>query len=164
MKADYAILVVDDDESIAHVLCEMLSDEGYPVTPALCGIDAIANLRGGLYRLVMLDLVLPDLHGIDLLREIKTTCPKSDVIVMTSYASVETAVEALRLGAADYLFKPFDDLDFVSLVVRKIFEKQRTVAENERLHQELTAKTADLESYVKRLALLMIRDGRCIPS
>jgi DNA-binding NtrC family response regulator len=91
------------------------------------------------------------MFGIDLLCEIKATFPKTDVIVMTGHASIETAVEALRLGAYDYLFKPFDDLDVVLDAIRKIYEKRLALEENERLQQELKAKTADLESYIKMI-------------
>jgi putative nucleotidyltransferase with HDIG domain len=151
MDKEYEILVVDDEESIARVLSELLREVGYPATWVSCGKDMRDTLRVRSYHLVMLDLMLPDAHGIELLREIKTTYPKTDVIIMTSNASIETAVKALRLGASDYLFKPFEDLDVVSHVIRKVLEKRRIANENERLHQELEAKTADLESSVRRL-------------
>lgn len=154
MRNEYEILVVDDDESIVHFISELLSTEGYSTTPAFRAHEARAKLRLQSYQLVMLDLMLPDGLGIELLREIKETFPKTDVIIMTSHASLETAVEALRLGASDYLLKPFDDLNVVSHVVRKAFEKRQAAEENERLHQELNERTADLESSVKRLTTL----------
>ncbi len=154
MMKNYAILVVDDDETIAHLLIDLLRDEGYSATPAFRGDEALAKLRVQPYPLILLDLVLPDVRGLDLLREIKATFPNTDVIIMTSHASIETAVEALRLGAYDYLFKPFDGLDVVSHAVSKTFEKRQALEENERLHQELKVKTANLESYVMRLTAL----------
>jgi response regulator RpfG family c-di-GMP phosphodiesterase len=163
MKSEFEVLVVDDEETIAQVLSELLRDEGYRATSVFCGNHALANLRARRYQLVMLDLVLPDMHGIEMLRTIRAAFPKTDVIVMTSNASVETAVEALRLGASDYLFKPFQDLDIVSHVVRKIFEKQQSLAENERLHQELKARNEDLEVHVKRLRSLN-ESGRALHS
>jgi DNA-binding response OmpR family regulator len=154
MNKGYEILVVDDDESISQLLSELLREDGYPATRVSCGKDMRDTLRDRPFQLVMLDLVLPDAHGIELLREIKTLYPKTDVIIMTSNASLETAVKALRLGASDYLFKPFDDLNVVSHVIGKAFEKRQIADENERLHQTLKAKSADLESSVRRLTSL----------
>ncbi len=154
MNKEYEILVVDDEESIVQVLSELLHEEHYPVTRVSSGKDMRDILRVRPCHLVMLDLMLPDAHGIDLLREIKTLYPKTDVIIMTSNASVETAVKALRLGATDYLFKPFDDLNVVSHVVGKAFEKRQIADENERLHQKLKTKSEDLESSVRRLTSL----------
>ena len=139
MNREYEILVVDDDESISQLLSELLREEGYPATRVSNGKDMRDTLRAQPRHLVMLDLVLPDAHGIDLLREIKTLYPKTDVIIMTSNASIETAVKALRLGASDYLFKPFDDLNVVSHIIGKAFEKRQISDENERLHQKLNA-------------------------
>jgi putative nucleotidyltransferase with HDIG domain len=154
MNKEYEILVVDDDESISQLLSQLLREEGYPATRVSNGKDMRDTLRVQPCHLVMLDLVLPDAHGIELLREIKTLHPKTDVIIMTSNASIETAVKALRLGASDYLFKPFDDLNVVSHVIGKVFEKRQIADENERLHQTLKAKSADLESSVRRLTSL----------
>jgi putative nucleotidyltransferase with HDIG domain len=154
MKNRPEILVVDDEESIAMVLSELFRDDGYSVTKALSGAEARLQLHKRQFQLIMLDLVLPDAHGIELLREVRAAFPKTDVIVITSHASLETAVEALRLGAYDYLFKPFDDLDVVSHLVKNAIEKQQAAEENERLHRELTAKATELESHVKRLAVL----------
>jgi DNA-binding NtrC family response regulator len=88
----------------------------------------------------MLDLMLPAVSGIEILREIKKLHPKTDVIIITSHASVETAVEALRLGAQDYLDKPFEDLGIVSEVIKRVFEKRRIIEENEHLNQDLKTK------------------------
>jgi putative nucleotidyltransferase with HDIG domain len=154
MSKHFEIMVVDDEESIAHMLSELLREEGYSLTRVSNGKDLLAALRERPFNLVMLDLVLPDAHGIELLREIKTAYPKTDVVIMTSNASLETAIKALRLGASDYLFKPFDDLDMVSHVVGKAYEKHQIREENELLHQKLKAKSADLESSVSRLTSL----------
>lgn len=154
MKSGPEILIVDDDEAIAMVLSQLFHEGGYFATKALTGAEARVQLRARRFQLVMLDLMLPDVHGIELLREIRADFPKTDVIVMTSHASLETALSALRLGAYDYLFKPFDDLSVVLHLAKKAVEKQQAEEENERLHQELTAKTSELESHVKRLDVL----------
>ena len=87
MNKEYEILVVDDEESIARVLNDLLREEGYPATRVSCGKDVRDTLRVRSYHLVMLDLMLPDVHGIELLREIRTAYPKTDVIIMTSKAN-----------------------------------------------------------------------------
>ena len=154
MGREHEILVVDDDESITQLLSELLHEDGYTATTVSNGKDMLDTLHVRPCHLVMLDLMLPDAHGIELLREIKSLYPKTDVIIMTSNASIETAVDALRLGSSDYLFKPFDDLGVVSHVVGKAIEKRQIMEENARLHQELKARSANLESHVKRLTSL----------
>ncbi|MBI3995459.1 MAG: response regulator, partial [Nitrospirae bacterium] len=154
MKDPAKILVVDDNEAISQLLSETLGDQGYKVTRMIRGEEALMELRRQSYHLVLLDLVLPGMHGSRILHEIKRKFPKTDVIIMTSHASVDTAIEALRLGAQDYLTKPFDDLEMVLRVVRKTLEKRQLLEENDRLVQELNAKTRELESAVQRLSSL----------
>lgn len=154
MKDPYNILVVDDNEAVCQVLSEALGEEGYSVTVVVQGEDALLKLRQQPYPIVLLDLMLPGMHGSRLLQEIKRSFPKTDVIIMTSHASLDTAIQALRLGAQDYLIKPFDDLDGVIRVIKKTLEKHRLLEENERLFQELKAKTQELGSAVERLSSL----------
>ncbi len=154
MKDPVKILVVDDNESISQLLSEALGEQGYSVTRMTRGEEALMELRRQPYSLVLLDLVLPGMHGSRILHEIKRKFPKTDVIMMTSHASVDTAVEALRLGAQDYLTKPFEDLEMVLRVIRKTLEKRKLLEENEHLHQELKAKTVELVSAVQRLSSL----------
>ena len=154
MKDPAKILVVDDNESVSQLLSEALGDQGYKVTRMIRGEEALMELRRQSYPLVLLDLVLPGMHGSRILHEIKRKFPKTDVIMMTSHASVDTAVEALRLGAQDYLTKPFEDLETVLRVVRKTLEKRQLLEDNERLNKELKTKTVELESAVQRLSSL----------
>ena len=154
MKDGMKILVVDDNQSIGELLKETLGDEGYQVAVSGRGEDALEELHRQPFQLVLLDLVLPGMHGIQVLRQIKQDFPKTDVGMMTSHASVDTALDALRLGAQDYLIKPFDDLEMVLRVVNRTLAKQRLANENERLVQELKTKNTQLELMVKRLSSL----------
>lgn len=158
------ILVVDDDQSICRLLSEILKEEGYSVDLVFRGDDALEALKRDAYDLLLLDLMLPGVYGLDVFREISQRNPGTDVIIMTSQASLETAVEALRLGAQDYLTKPFEDLSIVTEVIKKTFDKRRIVKENARLTESLKAKTAALETAVQRLSSLnhMSRALYCI--
>ncbi len=154
MKEPYKILVVDDNETISRLLSEMLRDEGYSVSVATRGDEVLKKLQKQPCHLVLLDLVLPGMHGSQVFRKIKNKFPGTDVVIMTGRASFETAVEALRLGAQDYLTKPFESLDIVSQVIKRAFEKRRILEENERLCGELKSKSEELEGVVKRLSLI----------
>ena len=154
MKENYRILIADDNESLCQVLEELLNEEGYDVTIAHRGDDALVELQRQPHHLALLDIRMPGLNGMEVLQEIKTTFPKTDVIIITSHASVDSVVEAIRLGAQDYMIKPFDDLDIVSHVVRRSITKRRLQDENEKLYGELKANNIKLEESVKRLSSL----------
>jgi len=148
------ILVVDDDAVICSLLDEILTEHGYAVNTVMCGRDALAELVTRQYQLVMLDLVLPDMLGTAVLAEMRTAHPDTDAIMMTSSASMENAIEALRLGAQDYLLKPFENLEIVVRAVDKALERRLIVNENARLNQDLLAKNRTLEHAVQRLTML----------
>ncbi len=154
MKENYKILIADDNESLCQVLEELLSEEGYDVTIAHRGDDALVELQRQPHHLALIDIRMPGLNGMEVLQEIKTTFPGTDVIIITSHASVDSVVEAIRLGAQDYMIKPFDDLDIVSHVVRRSITKRRLQDENEKLYGELKANNIKLEESVKRLSSL----------
>ena len=148
------ILVVDDNESICQLMDSMLSDEGYQVTTVFRGDTAMEMLQQDRFNLVLLDLMLPGMHGIEILRGMQDACPTTDAIMMTSTASLDTAVEALRLGAQDYLLKPFENLDMVLHVVEKTLNKRRLIEENERLHRDLVNRAKWLERAVERMSTI----------
>jgi putative nucleotidyltransferase with HDIG domain len=153
MNAD-RILVVDDNEVFSDLLCQVLSEEGYTPDRASTAEDALERMRDVPYHLLLVDLKLPGMSGIELLREVRSRSPETDVVTITSYASMETAVEAIRLGAFDYLLKPLDELEIVTQVVNRALEKRRMTRENDRLNREVQLKNASLEHYVKRLSAL----------
>ena len=102
------ILVVDDERSVTDLLSEDLADEGYNCVTAFTGEDALKRLSMDSFEMVLLDLKLPGISGMDVLKEIKSTHPGSAVIVVSASRDVKTAVEAMKIGAADYITKPFE--------------------------------------------------------
>jgi two-component system, NtrC family, response regulator AtoC len=115
------ILVVDDDLSLGHFLGKALSQKGYRVVSRHSGREALEAVRTQEFDLILLDNKLPDRNGIEILKEIKRDHPKISVIVMTAYSTTETAIEAMRLGAFDYILKPFE-LDEIAELVAKGLE------------------------------------------
>jgi two-component system response regulator PilR (NtrC family) len=130
------ILVVDDEESMRQLLEIALGKEGYHLTLAESGKKAIQLFDKSSYDLVISDIKMDDMSGVEVLRHIKETDPPVPVIMVTAYASAETAVEALRLGAYDYLTKPFK-LEELKANIRNALEKVRLKRENESLKREL---------------------------
>ncbi|MCK5511764.1 MAG: sigma-54-dependent Fis family transcriptional regulator [Thermodesulfovibrionia bacterium] len=101
-------ILVIDDESIIRISCQRsLSNEGYEVKLASSGKEGIELLEKGEFNLVLLDIKMPDMDGIEVLKKITSTWPETKVIMITGYSTVEAAVKTLRLGALNYLEKPF---------------------------------------------------------
>jgi DNA-binding response OmpR family regulator len=114
------ILVVDDEGAIRYSVSKTLQRVGYQVSEAASGEDALDMMKGQPFDVVLTDIKMPGLTGVELLRQIKDTAPDSIVILMTGYASLSTAVEALRLGAHDYLIKPSTSQDIRASVARGV--------------------------------------------
>jgi len=123
MASPDKILIVDDDPEICHLLSTCLAPLEYKVTSANDGSQALEWIEAEQFNIVILDLMLPGPNGIDILRHIHKRQPETDVIVLTAYASLETAIEALRLGAYDYITKPFQ-IEAIRSTVRRAVEKQ----------------------------------------
>lgn len=134
----YKILVVDDEPLIRESLYEILRIEGYSVQMAQSGQEAVKSINSNGFDIVVTDYKLPKMSGIDLLEIIKKDHPKTEVIMITGYGSIETAVEAMKKGAYDYITKPVNDNE-IKIVIKKIVEKMQIVAENEAL-KEIIAK------------------------
>jgi DNA-binding NtrC family response regulator len=118
------ILVVDDEPSIRTALCEVLNRTGHPVLVARDGQEALALLEQQAVWLVVTDIRMPRLSGLDLLREIKRRFSETLVVLITGYATMESAIEAIRAGASDYLLKPFDN-EAVAALIRRLEEGSR---------------------------------------
>jgi len=101
------ILVVDDEKNIRLTMSQSLEPLGIPVQTAVNGEEALQKLREGSFGLVFLDLKMPGMDGIDVLRRIRDDWPKIRVIIITAYGTIESAVEAMKLGAVDFIQKPF---------------------------------------------------------
>ncbi|MBE0618300.1 MAG: sigma-54-dependent Fis family transcriptional regulator, partial [Proteobacteria bacterium] len=129
------ILIVDDEALIRKSLGQVLARKGYQVAVAASGAEARRLFVPGEYSLVLLDLRLPDASGIDLLKEFKTAQADLLVILMTAYGSVESAVEAMRLGAYDYVNKPFKSRE-IEVIVRLALDADHLKREVKELREE----------------------------
>jgi diguanylate cyclase (GGDEF)-like protein len=158
-QKDLKILVVDDEESLLSVLSQVLNRAGFQVTAASNGEDAWEKFKKDPVPLVIADIVMPGMTGIELLLKIKEEFPETQVIIMTSYASFETVTKALRHGAYDYLIKPFEDLDVISTAAKRAMEKIDRIYENQFEIEKLKKKVGDLEQSNTFLKNLAIRDG-----
>jgi DNA-binding NtrC family response regulator len=130
------ILIVDDDEGVRQVLSQSLSDAGYRVSSAESGEKAVSAAREETFDLVILDMVLPRVDGMEVLKEITALRPEMPVVMITGYASVETAIKAMKMGAVDYIVKPFR-MEEVELVVGKALERSHLKRENVYLRRQL---------------------------
>ncbi len=133
------ILVIEDKESMAEMLKETLESEGYSVFIAEDGEKGIKLLRENRIDLVLTDLKVPIKDGIDVLKASKEENSMVPVIIMTAYGSVETAVEAMKLGAFDFITKPFDT-DHLLMMIKRAIETQRLITENLLLKEEFATK------------------------
>ncbi len=133
------ILVVDDERSMRDFLSIMLKKEGYDVVTAENGGDALKTVQGEIFDLVISDVKMPELDGIDVLRAVKEVSPETVVIMITAFATTETAVEAMKLGAYDYIIKPFK-VDEIKLIIKKAFEKHSLRKENILLRREIESR------------------------
>ena len=136
MVARSHILLVDDDERLRDAAGKVLTGEGYIVLSAASGREALDILKQHAVALVVSDLRLPDLDGIALLKQVREFLPEAEVVMITGYGSIEKAVEAMQLGAYDFLQKPLDSAALLKTVA-KALEKQRLTSENRRLRHQL---------------------------
>jgi two-component system response regulator PilR (NtrC family) len=139
------VLVVEDEKSMRDLLSLMLRKEGYAVEVAPSGTQAAARIaKDPLYDLVITDVSMPGMTGLELLRHVRKASPESAVILMTAYGSKETAIEALNEGAAYYVEKPFD-LDEMKVVARRTIDQKRIASENADLRSENRGLKAELK-------------------
>ncbi len=130
------ILIVDDEQIVRESLTNWLKEESYQVEAAENGTLALEKIRQSPFQVVLLDLKMPGMDGIQVLTELKKDFPDIEVIIMTAYGSVNTAVEAIKAGAYDYIVKPFDPEE-VALLIKKILEHKNLILENILLRQQL---------------------------
>jgi len=137
------ILIVDDEIILRNFLSETLRRKGFDVVTAESGSKTLSLLKETNFDLVITDMKLPDTTGIEILRKIKELNPQTIVVIITAFGSIENAVEAMRLGAFNYLIKPFSP-DAIEAVIEKAQEHHSLVAENQYLRQELSGAGSKL--------------------
>jgi len=130
------ILVVDDEPLIRKFLVETLKRMGFIVQDAADGAQALRKVHAETFDLIFADIKMPNLGGMDLLRKVREVSPESVVVMMTAYATVENAVEAMKIGAFDYIIKPFSP-DQIEMVTRRAAEHESLVEENRYLRSEI---------------------------
>jgi two-component system response regulator HydG len=133
------VLVVDDEAGVRESLSKVLSKEGYQILEAEDGEKALNVCRQQLVHVIVTDLRMPNMDGVELLKAVKILLPDVAVILMTAYGSVEKAVEALKLGASDFILKPFKRIE-IEKAVRKAIEHQSLIVENRYLKQQIEAR------------------------
>ena len=138
VNSNYTILVVDDEESVRKLLTAVFKREGYHVESAADGQDALQKFSIVKPHLVLMDVRMPNVDGITAFKEMKKLCSDVKVILLTAFAAVETAVAAIKLGAFDYVIKPFD-IEEIKLLANRAIQIQRMSEEITVLHRELNA-------------------------
>ncbi len=137
--ASERILIVDDEDGMRRLLGRVLTREGYDTSTVGSGAEALRLVANERFDLVVTDIKMPEMDGLQLLENLKEYEPSLPIIVMTAYGTIENAVQALRLGAYDYIAKPFET-DEIKLTVAKALERERLLAENRYLHAELEGR------------------------
>jgi DNA-binding NtrC family response regulator len=133
------ILIVDDEKDICMALNILLTKEGYDVKEAYNGEQALERIKKENFDIIMTDIKMEKMDGFDVLRQAQRISPETTVIMMTAFASVGSAVEAMRAGAADYITKPFIN-DEIRLTIRRFLQSRDLRMENQILRQELSQR------------------------
>ncbi len=136
--AQKTLLVADDDASIRSLLKQLLSDEGFAVLEASTGTEVVDKVKESSPDLVIMDVRMPELDGIEALSRVKASNPKTAVLIMTAFGSSNAAIRAMELGAFDYITKPFE-LDKISHSVKRVLEYQDLTQEVEVLRDEISS-------------------------
>ncbi|MFA5099827.1 MAG: diguanylate cyclase [Candidatus Omnitrophota bacterium] len=155
------ILVVEDDKILCQHLKAGLSEDGYQVVTVNKGSEAVEQIKHHFFNVIVVDLVLPDIQGLELIRSISHKHPEMCFIISTGYATVSSAIEALKIGAYDYIIKPYD-IEHLRLVIRRGIEKQALIFRNrellERLEKEKLKLEIVMDAYTKMSAIYRVED------
>ncbi len=136
------VVVVDDEPTLRRTIARTLVQKGFEVTQCEDGAAALEHLRAHDPDVMLIDLMMPGVSGMDVLREVKSLRPDVECVIMTAYSRVEDAVAAVRAGAYDFLTKPFASFDAVAITVSKAAERRGLIATARRLEQELSREGA----------------------
>jgi len=152
MTQDIGILIVDDEQIVRDSLAGWFAEDGYRVGTAASAREALQKLNDEAWHIALVDIKMPGMDGLELHQKVKEIDENIVVIIMTAYASVETAVQALKEGAYDYITKPFDP-DDLAHIIRNAIERRRLVWENAQLRENIGA--TDFPEIIGRSACLL---------
>lgn len=124
-------LIIDDEREVGNFLTHLLLEKDYEVDVGYSGSDFNRLCERNTYDLAMIDVKLPDVDGLQILKEISRSMPRCKTIIMTGYSTVKVAVEAIKLGASDYIEKPFDDIDHLETIIDNLLQNKTTFIEDE---------------------------------
>ncbi|HDQ03223.1 MAG TPA: sigma-54-dependent Fis family transcriptional regulator [Deltaproteobacteria bacterium] len=147
------ILIVEDGKSQREMLRDFLLAEGNNVVEAENGKKAIKTVLNGHFDFVLLDYKMPGMDGLEVLKEVKHINPEIDVVIITAYGTIETAVEAMKVGAIDYITKPVD-LDELLILVNRVAERRQLIQENKLLREEFDKRGVAAEKIVYKSPLM----------
>jgi diguanylate cyclase (GGDEF)-like protein len=153
------ILIADDEVAIRELVGEVLAGEGHDVTLAENGKDALEKFKRSWHEIVFSDIRMPKMNGIELLAAIKEINANTQFVIMTSHASIDNSIEALKKGAFDYILKPFDDLDVVTDAADRAIANLSGIRRQQYLLNTLARQNQELDSLNKEFREMAIRDG-----
>lgn len=156
VPASAKVLVVDDEESMRSVLRQVLTDAGHDVLVAENGQQALDVLSRSDIEVMLLDIRMPGLSGLEVLSEVQVRSPSTCVIMVTAVAEVATAVDAMKQGAYDYVAKPFD-LDDVTMAVQRAYERRTLVLLDRKHKRELEEQLGDQEARLNEQFAQLLR-------
>lgn len=141
------LLIIDDEEDIGFALSKSLEKDGHQVESVLSGEDGLEYIRNNIVDLVLLDIRLPKKDGFQILKEIKGIDPDILIVMMTAYPDIEPALRAMKMGASDFLTKPFQDISDVRSVVQKALDNQKLRREVARIHRQKQVEIVNSELF-----------------
>ncbi len=133
MSSRPSVLIVDDEERFRNTMCKLLTVRGLAADTAGSGPEALEILKSGSHDVLILDVRMPDMSGVEVLSEVRKINPEIEVIIMTGYASVDTAKEIMKLGAYDYMLKPY--------ATDELLEKIEAAFDRKKARKSLTGNT-----------------------
>jgi DNA-binding NtrC family response regulator len=138
------ILIIDDNSELRKTLADILRLKGYETLLAATGMEGLALIRDNPVNLALIDIGLPDISGVEVLKRIKADYPSTEVIILTGNATLNSAIEAANRGAFSYLIKPYD-IEQLTLNIQRAIEKRKAAEDRERLILELKAALAKVK-------------------
>ncbi len=153
------ILIVDDDDELRENLSEILSSRGFQVEEASSGEDAIKKASTDQFDIVLLDLMMPGIGGMDVLTELRKVKPRTKVIMITAFATIDNAVEAIKKGASDYISKPFQ-IENLDVTIRRVLEESKFDVSAKNLGLDYTLSS--LTNYIRREIIKLLHINKSL--